>query len=226
MIRACAPMPLIRVSNPFDHPDWIYELKHDGFRALAHIDGHRCTLVSRRQHVYKTFPQLQEEIAHAVRTTSAILDGEIVSLAPDGRSKFYDLLFHREWPYFVAFDVLAIDGEDLHGRPLLERKRRLCAIMPKIETRLVYLDHVVGRGADLFAAVCARDLEGVVAKWKHGRYYTDGATTSWLKVRNPTYSQMEGRSDHFRPVRSAFSRSRSARPVLCRELQDAAKCLS
>ena len=88
-----------------------------------------------------------------------MLDGEIVCLAPDGRSLFHRLLFRRDWPHFMAFDVLAIDGEDVRDRPVLERKRRLRAIMPRIDSRLVYLDHVVGRGVDLFA-VCARDLEG------------------------------------------------------------------
>ncbi len=70
----------------------------------------------------------------------------------------------------------------------------------------------------LFEAVRGQDLEGVVAKWKHGRYYTDGLTTSWFKIRNPEYSQVEGRREVFVPRRSAWSRSHSARPVLCREL--------
>src|SRR2546426_10292616 len=69
---------------------------------------------------------------------SCVLDGEIVCLAPDGRSRFYDLMFRREWPHFIAFDVLAIDGEDLRGQPLLDRKRRLRAIMPRSESRLLY----------------------------------------------------------------------------------------
>src|SRR5215212_2951053 len=160
-------MPLVRVPAAFDHPDWLFELKHDGFRALAHVEGHRCTLVSRRRHVYTHFPMLIDEIADSVRAMSCVLDGEIVCLAPDGRSLFNRLLFRRDWPHFVAFDVLSVDGADLRDRLQLERKRRLRAIMPRIDSRLVYLDHVVGRGAELFDAVCARDLEGIVAKWKH-----------------------------------------------------------
>jgi bifunctional non-homologous end joining protein LigD len=116
---------------------------------------------------------LNEELAHAVRARSCVLDGEIVCLGEDGRSLLNRLLFRRDWPHFVAFDVLSIGGEDLRARPLLERKRRLHAIMPTVDTRLVYMDHVVGRGDDLFAAVCATDLEGVVAEWKHGRYHSD-----------------------------------------------------
>jgi bifunctional non-homologous end joining protein LigD len=212
------PMPLVRIPEAFTHPDWLFELKHDGSRALAHVDGHQCTLRSRRGHVYQQFPMLSEEIAHAVRARSCVLDGEIVCLAPDGRSLFHRLLFRRDWPHFMAFDVLGIDGEDMRDRPLLQRKRRLRALMPRINSRLVYMDHVVGRGVDLFAAVCARDLEGIVAKWKHGRYHSDGGVTSWLKVRNRQYSQMAGRPELF-GARKVGARSRSAKPVLCAELR-------
>jgi bifunctional non-homologous end joining protein LigD len=214
-------MPLIRVAEPFDHPDWIFELKHDGLRALAYVDRYECTLLSRRRHIYKQFPMLATELAHAVRARSCVLDGEIVALGPDGRSKFYDLLFRREWPHFIAFDALMINGEDLRDRPLLERKRRLRAIMPReaVHARVLYHDYVDGRGVDLFAAIRGNDLEGVVAKWRYGRYHTDGQTTSWFKIRNPQYSQVDGRRDVFAPRRSAWSRSRLAKPVLCAELQ-------
>jgi bifunctional non-homologous end joining protein LigD len=68
--------------------------------------------------------------------------------------------------------VLSIDSEDLRARPLLERKRRLRALMPRTESRLVYMDHVTGRGSSFFAAVCAHDLEGIVAKWKRSGYHS------------------------------------------------------
>ena len=111
------PMPLVRIPEPFDHEQFVFELKHDGFRALAFIRGHQCELVSRRGHVYK-FPQLAEELAHAVRADDAILDGEIVCLDAQGRSQFYSLLYRREWPYFMAFDALQLDGEDLRNHPI------------------------------------------------------------------------------------------------------------
>lgn len=63
----------------------------------------------------RQFPQLAEELAHSVRAHDAVFDGEIVCLAPDGRSKCNSLLFRRDWPYFVAFDVLSIEGEDLRA---------------------------------------------------------------------------------------------------------------
>jgi hypothetical protein len=78
-------------------------------------------------------------------------------LAADGRSVFNRQLFRPDWPYYIAYDGLSIDGEDRRGRLLVERKLR--AIMPRIESRLVYMDHVVGRGTDLFAVVCRQDLE-------------------------------------------------------------------
>jgi len=190
-------MRMLRVPEPFDSPDWIFEPKMDGFRALAHVRGHRCELVSRNGHTFKQWPQLCEELAHAVRAHSAILDGEICCLEPDGRTHFNKLLFRREWPHFYAFDVLRIGDEDLTALPLLERKRRLLRIMPGIECRLLYLDHIASRGADLFRVACERDLEGIVGKYAHGTYRTDGRATSWLKVKNRTYSQMEGRAELF-----------------------------
>ena len=77
-----------------------------------------------------------------------MLDGEICCLDADGRTNVKKLLFRREWPHFYAFNVLSIDGEDLTGFPLLERKRLLLRIMPFIESRLMYLDHIEERGCE------------------------------------------------------------------------------
>ena len=69
---------------------------------------------------------------------------------------------------FYAFDLLMLNGRDLRGLPLTERKRRLAAIMPVLECRVRFLDSIAGRGCDLFRAACEHDLEGIVAKWAHG----------------------------------------------------------
>ena len=90
------PMRLLRIPEPFDHPEFIFEPKLDGYRALAHVRGHRCELVSRNGHTFKGWPQLAEEIAHAVRAFSCVLDGEICCLDADGRTNFKKLLFRRE----------------------------------------------------------------------------------------------------------------------------------
>lgn len=94
------PMRLLRLPERFDHPYFVFEPKLDCFRALAHVRGHHCELVSRNGFRFKQWPQLAEEIAHAVRAHSAVLDGEIRCLEPNGRTAFNKLPFRREWPHF------------------------------------------------------------------------------------------------------------------------------
>ena len=74
------PMTLSRRLEPFNHPDWLFEIKHDGFRALAYVQGNQCQLVSRRGNVYKRFLPLPEQMAKELKVKSAVLDGEIVCL--------------------------------------------------------------------------------------------------------------------------------------------------
>ena len=93
-----------------------------------------------------------------------IRDGEIVCLGADGCSRFYDLMFRRDWPHFMAFDVLSIDGENLRALTLVQRKRRFARIMPGVDSRLLLLDAIPARGERLFELARQRDLEGIVAK--------------------------------------------------------------
>jgi bifunctional non-homologous end joining protein LigD len=190
-------MPLVRIPEAFSHPDWLFELKHDGFRTLAEVRGHRCTLTSRNGNKFKSWPYLEEEIAHSIRANDALLDGEIVCLDSDGRANFRNLLYRREWPYFLAFDLLRLEGRDVRGLPLLQRKHMLRSVMPRIESRLQYVDGIAGRGEDFYRVVCEHDLEGIVAKPKHGPYFSDGLRTNWLKIKNPTYTQILGREEMF-----------------------------
>src|SRR5918993_1307001 len=101
-------------------------------------------------------PQLCEELAHAVKAHDAVIDGEIVCLDKRGRSNFKNLLFRREWPYFYAFDLLIVDGEDLREWPLVERKRRLRRLIPSVPTRLLYVDHILERGREISSRLPAR----------------------------------------------------------------------
>jgi bifunctional non-homologous end joining protein LigD len=106
------PMALGSAKASFSHPDWLFELKYDGFRALAHIDGKRTQLVSRNGHPFASFSDLGHAIAAALPYTQrAVLDGEIVCLDRKGRPQFEDLLFRRGVPCFFAFDLL-YDGKD------------------------------------------------------------------------------------------------------------------
>lgn len=207
------PQRLLRIPAPFDRDDFIFEVKFDGFRALAHIGHGRCALLSRNGNVFKSWPQLGEEIASSVRCDSAILDGEIVCLDAAGKPDFRSLLFRRTAPCFYAFDVLEVEGESLCDLPLWQRKRRLRRIIPRTESRLLEVEPIAARGVDLFHAACDHDLEGIVAKWRHGRYATDGTSTSWMKIKNPGYSQVEGRHELFAASKQARRRKTGA-PVL------------
>ncbi len=125
-----------------------------------------------------------------------MLDGEIVCVDKRGRPQFRDLLFHRGEPCFFAFDLLMADGKDLRSERLTDRKRenfrRLMLKAP--ESRMRYVDHVEQRGTALFQRVCEMDLEGIVAKHSLAPYTTD---TTWFKIKNRSYSQMQGREELF-----------------------------
>jgi bifunctional non-homologous end joining protein LigD len=189
-------MPLAVLGQPFDHRDWVFELKYDGFRALAYVESGRARLVSRKRNTYKTFGVLCDSIAATLDVTGAILDGEIVHLDADGRPQFYSLLRRRSPQHFVAFDLLWLNGRDLSAKPLIERKRVLRSLLaPVAASPILFADYFDGRGIELYREVCRMDLEGIVAKRKDGLYTP--AETSWVKIRNPRYSQMEGRRELF-----------------------------
>jgi hypothetical protein len=187
-------MPLARFDAPFEHPDWIFEPKLDGFRAVAYVEGGDCRLVSRNRNAFKTFEPLAQAVAQELAGRSAILDGEIVRPGLDGRPMFYELMRRRGPFCFYAFDLLWLDGSDLRDRPLLERKRLLRKLLPRRPKSVLYVEHAAS-GTELFQVICDRDMEGVVAKKASARY-TPEATT-WVKIKNRHYSQAAGRQDFF-----------------------------
>jgi ATP-dependent DNA ligase len=114
----------------------------------------------------------------------------------------------------TSVDLLAVDAEDFCEWLLIERKRRLRQLIPSVATRLLYVDHVRERGRDFFRVACAHDLEGIVAKPANGRYHSDGTSTSWIKIKNPGYTQMTARHELFeRPTGSRKRRPMAARRV-------------
>jgi bifunctional non-homologous end joining protein LigD len=189
------PLSLGRRPRPFSHPDWLFEVKWDGFRSLVRIDNGRCRLLSRNDNEFKSFGVLNETLPTELRVGSAVLDGEIVCLDDRGKPQFRDLLFRRGEPRFVAFDLLWCEGEDLRYVPLLDRKARLRSVVPGDGERLLYCDHLEWDGEGLFRTVCQHDLEGIVAKRKYGPYLQEHA--EWVKIRNRNYSQWVGREELF-----------------------------
>jgi bifunctional non-homologous end joining protein LigD len=203
------PMPLLKRAAPFDDDDWLFELKYDGFGALAVIEHGRAQLLSRNGHPFASFSELGKQIAVALPNVRAVIDGEICSLDKRGRPQFKNLMFRRgNPPCFFAFDLLTCDRKDLRPERLLDRKqelRRLLARSPAASP-LKYVDHVDGFGTALFQRVCDMDLEGTVAKYKFVNYVTDRESSTWYKIRNREYSQMHGREE-------LFERDRHSEPV-------------
>jgi bifunctional non-homologous end joining protein LigD len=188
------PMKLSRVAAAFDDADFLFELKHDGFRCLAYIAEGRCDLVSRNTNYYQRFDSLKATLTK-LKAKTAILDGELVCLDDEGRSRFNLLLLRRAEPVFYAFDLLWLNGKDLRGLPLVERKIQLRKLIGKSDCeRIIYTQHIEMCGCVLYRAICKRDLEGIICKKKNGMYSVSG---QWLKVLNPNYTQHEERHEKF-----------------------------
>jgi len=169
------------VRTPFDDDNFLFELKHDGFRALAHIWDGNCELVSRKRNAYKSFNELRENLAK-LKVQNAVIDGEIVCLDDEGRSIFNELLFRRGCPTFYAFDLLYLNNRAVRQLPLIERKEKLRTLIAKSGLPDVICGkYVEGRGVDLFNEVVRRNLEGVVAKRKTGTY---SSVSGWLKIKS------------------------------------------
>jgi bifunctional non-homologous end joining protein LigD len=187
------PMKLLLRDKPFDDPEYIFELKHDGFRALAYVSDGTCKSVSRRQNVYRRFTRLQQALAKTLKVKNAILDGEIICLDAQGRSVFNALMRRRCEPVFYAFDLLWLNDKDLRSLPLIERKAILSKLIPRNNADLLFAQHIEQRGEMFFRAVCEQGLEGIVAKKKNSIYSKSG----WLKIKNPNYALDDGRKELF-----------------------------
>ena len=123
MLPSIHPIRPRVTKQPFDSPDYIFEMKHDGFRAIAYIEKRECHLVSRNLNQFK-FQTLQEALS-TLPVKNAILDGEVVCLDDRGVSQFTQLLRREGDPLFYAFDLLWLNGKDYRRLPLLEKKQQL-----------------------------------------------------------------------------------------------------
>jgi bifunctional non-homologous end joining protein LigD len=131
------PIRLSRRLEPFDSDQFIFELKIDGFRALAHIEAGEGKLISRNGNTFRGFADLATWIAEHLRVESAILDGEIACVDEGGRPVFRDLLFRRRQCVFIAFDLLYLNGRDLRTLPLIERKAMLKKLLQRKRSRIL-----------------------------------------------------------------------------------------
>jgi bifunctional non-homologous end joining protein LigD len=140
--RNLRPIRLSRRKEPFDSDEFLFELKIDGFRALAHFEAGHGELISRNGNTFRGFADLAAWIATHLHVESAVLDGEIACVDDDGRPVFRDLLFRRRHYVFIAFDLLYLNGKDLRTLPLVERKAALKKLLRRKRSRILYLDHI------------------------------------------------------------------------------------
>src|SRR5262249_35324233 len=142
--RRIRPMRLSRRNEPFDSDQHAFELKVDGFRALAFVEGGKGELVSRNGNTFHGFAELATWIAEHLRVETAVPDGEIACVDDCGRPIFRDLLFRKSQCVFIAFDLLYLNGKDLRTLPLIERKAALKKFLRRKRSRILYLDHIEG----------------------------------------------------------------------------------
>jgi bifunctional non-homologous end joining protein LigD len=189
------PMLAESVDKPFDGAEWLFEIKWDGYRAVAFISGGKVRLVSRNQNdLTARYPELKD-LPKFVHAREAILDGEAVALDEEGRASF-SLMQQRtgfrpggrraaeksDVPVlYYAFDLLYLDGYDWRRVPLEERKAKLASLLVAGDA-VRYSDHYPEQGKALFAMAHKKGLEGILAK-KRQSIYEERRTREWLKIK-------------------------------------------
>jgi len=179
------PMLATVVKEPFDHPDWIFEVKWDGYRAIAEIRNREVSLYSRNG---ISFDKKFLPVVETLRTFGfdAVLDGEVVVVDDQGRSDF-QLLQHRQDPgrgqlLYYVFDLLYFQGHDLTALPLVRRKQLLKKILP-MSPNVRFSDHVGKEGVLFYRVSKEKGLEGIIAKHAQSAYETGRRSRQWLKVK-------------------------------------------
>jgi bifunctional non-homologous end joining protein LigD len=170
-------------------PEWLYEVKWDGYRALAYLAGGEATLTSRRGNdLTVRFAEVARALERSVRTPDCVIDGEVCALDEEGRSSFSVMQQGSGPLVYYAFDVLEIDGEPVLDLPLVERRKRLTKLLDRRVTA-VRLSESFDDGKALYDAAKEQGLEGVVAKKRGSRYQPGRRTRDWLKAK--THDEQE-----------------------------------
>jgi bifunctional non-homologous end joining protein LigD len=214
--RGIEPMLATLVDAPFVSPDWVFEPKYDGVRALAYVTRNTLEIVTRKQNeVSYRYPELRALPRHV--KGEAVLDGEIISLDEHGRSNFQQLQQRlglqsqkdieeraKKWPAsYAVFDILWHEGRDLRRLPLAERRAHLERVV-RAGSPVILAPQVVRNGEKMFREAMRRGLEGIIAKDLHAPYDA-GRSKRWLKIK--TVRRME-------VVIAGWTEPRRTRPYL------------
>ena len=181
-----SPMLATLIEKPFDDENWLFEIKWDGYRALAFIDRGKVQLKSRRDLIWnQTFPLIAQSLENV--NSQVIFDGELVVLDSKGKSDFQLMQnYQKEGKgalYYYVFDILYKDGEDLRSLPLIERKQILSKYLKQLSLPLVrYSSHVMKTGKSFFKEVSKHHLEGIIGKNASSSYQSK-RSKDWVKIK-------------------------------------------
>ncbi|MEF2245296.1 DNA ligase D [Paenibacillus sp. IITD108] len=168
--------------------DWLYELKYDGYRIVAFVEGNSVRLITRNGNDYmERFHNIASSLIELAAGRAMVLDGEIAITDESGKTDFQALqnyMKNRETLTltYIVFDLLALDGADLRGRRLIDRKEMLETLMENAPDNLYYSRHIKGNGKESFAAACEADMEGIIGK-KANSYYSGTRNGDWIKLK-------------------------------------------
>jgi bifunctional non-homologous end joining protein LigD len=185
MPHAVRPMLATPAAEPFDHPDWVFEMKWDGYRAVAEVREQGVSLYSRN---LLSLAQRYLPLTDALRKLGfeAVLDGEIVVVDDRGRPDFQMLQNYRKSGsghlLYYVFDLLYFQGHDLTGLPLLARKELLKKVLPPLPN-IRFSNHVKNDGLLFYKVVKEQGLEGIIAKHARSSYQPGSRSRQWLKVK-------------------------------------------
>jgi len=183
--REYTPMLATLVDDIPKGDEWVFEVKWDGYRALAYVSGGDVTLRSRRGNDFtERFATVARALEQAVKTPDCVLDGEVCALDDEGRSSFSAMQQGKPGTPLVyyVFDVLEVEGEPLVDLPLEERRERLEQLIDR-RNRTVKISEFFDDGEALLAAVREQGLEGVIAKRVGSRYVVGRRSRDWLKIK-------------------------------------------
>ena len=175
----------VLVKQAPDGPGWLHEIKLDGYRMHARLDSGDVRLLTRTGLDWTSkYPTIAEAIAE-LPARAAYLDGELCGVLPDGRTAFNLIQNAADTRngslIFFLFDLLFLDGTDLSGLPLIERKARLAALLADAPSGLQFTDHQLGHGPAFHRLACEHGLEGIVSKRADAPY--EPGRRTWLKVK-------------------------------------------
>jgi bifunctional non-homologous end joining protein LigD len=183
--RKYTPMFATLAKDVPNGDDWVFEVKWDGYRAIADVQGGEATLTSRKGNdLTGRFESVAKAIARSVKTPDCVLDGEVCALDEEGRATFSAMQQGRSGTryIFAAFDLLEVEGEPLIDRPLTERRERLLALLDRRQ-RNVQFSESFDDGQALYKAAQEQRFEGIIAKKRDSRYFPGRRSREWLKIK-------------------------------------------